>query len=45
MGGAQALFDATADKVAELEAVRPGDTLGDAHALKDLRGYTWRNTA
>ena len=43
-GGAQALVNARAGKVAEVEAVTPGDTLGDAHALNDLLGDTWRHT-
>ena len=43
-GGAQALVDAMADTPAEVEAVTPGDTLGDAHALNDLLGDSWRHT-
>ena len=40
-GNAQGLVYAGADKVAELEAVTRGDTLGEAHALNDLLGDTW----
>ena len=36
--GPQALVDGMADTLAEVEAVTPGDTLGDAHALNDLLG-------
>ena len=43
-GCAEALRDAWADKVAEFEAVTPGDTLGDAHALNYLLGGSWRQT-
>ena len=43
-GGAQALIDAMADTLAEVEAVTPGDTLGDANALIDFVGDTWRPT-
>ena len=38
--GAEALVDGRADTVEEVEAVIPGDTLGDAHALNDLLGDT-----
>ena len=38
--GAQALVYARADALAEVKAVRPGDPLGDAHALSDLVGDT-----
>ena len=41
-GGAQALVDALADTVAEVEALTTADTLGDIHALNDLLGNTWR---
>ena len=43
-GGAQALFDAMADTLPELEAVTPGDTLGDAYELNDLLGDRLRDT-
>ena len=38
--GAQAMVDALADTLTEVEAVTPGDTLGDAHALNCLVVYT-----
>ena len=41
-GGGQALVDALADTVAEVEALTTADTLGDIHALNDLLGNTWR---
>ena len=40
-GGAEALVDARAYKVAEVKAVTPDDTLSDTHALNDLLGNTW----
>ena len=44
VSGAQALVDARDDTLAQVEAVTPGDTLGDAHALKDLLCDSWRHT-
>ena len=38
--GPQAPVAAMAETLAEVEAVTPGDPLGDAHALSDLVGYT-----
>ena len=38
--GPQALVDAIAGTLAEVEAVTPGDPLGDAHALNNLVGDT-----
>ena len=43
MGGAQALVDALADTLTEVEALISGDTLGDAYALNDLLSNTWRH--
>ena len=40
---AEALVDALADTLAEVEALTTGDTLGDIHALNDLLGNTWRH--
>ena len=40
-GGAEALLNALADTLAEVEALTPGDTLRDLHALNDLLGDTW----
>ena len=42
--GTQALMDEMADTLAEVEAVTPGDTLGDRYALNDLLGDSWRHT-
>ena len=42
--GAQALVDALSDTRAEVEALSTGDILGDAQALKNLLGNTWRHT-
>ena len=42
-GSAQALVDALANMLAELEALTTGDTLGNIHALNDLLGNTWRH--
>ena len=39
-GGAQELVEALGDTLAEVEAVTPGKTLGNAHALNDLLGDT-----
>ena len=41
-GGAQALVDALADTLTEVETLITCDTLGDAQALNDLHGDTWR---
>ena len=41
---AQALVDARAATLAEVEAVAPGDKLDDAYGLNDLLGDTWRHT-
>ena len=41
-GGAQALVDAMADTLTEVETLITYDTLGDAEALNDLQGDTWR---
>ena len=43
-GGAEALVDARADTLAEVEAVSPGDKLDDALALNDLLRESWRHT-
>ena len=40
--GAQALVDALADTLTEVETLITCDTLGDAEALNDLQGDTWR---
>ena len=42
-GGAQALVDALADTLAEVEALTTGDTLDDIHVRNDLLGNTWRH--
>ena len=42
-GGAQALVNALAKTLAEVEALTTGDTLRDAHALNHLLGDTWRH--
>ena len=42
-GGAQALVNALAETLAEVEALTNGDTLRDAHALNHLLGDTWRH--
>ena len=44
LGNAEALVDAMADTLPEVEAVTPGNTLGDAYALNDLLGDSWRHT-
>ena len=43
-GGAQALVNALAETLAEVEALTPGDTIRDAHALNDLLGDSCRHT-
>ena len=42
-GGAQALVDARADTLAEVEAVPPGDKLDDELAPNDLLGDSGRH--
>ena len=42
-GNAQGLVYAGAEKIAHLEAVTPGETLGDTHVLNDLVGDTQRH--
>ena len=38
------MVDARADTLPEVEAVTPGNTLGDAYALNDLLGDRLRHT-
>ena len=44
LGGVEALVNALADTLGEVEALTPGDTIRDAHALNDLLGDTCRHT-
>ena len=44
LGNAETLVDAMADTLQEVEAVTPGNTLGDAYALNDLLGDRLRHT-
>ena len=43
LGNAQALVDTLADTVPEVKALKPGDTLYDAHTLNYLLGDSWRH--